>query len=78
MILHNLEKCADNEKAAEKAKEKATEMFMEHRREGGENMTSGGKLCMMAIEAVAREQASEMLKMMDGILDDPQTPRYGA
>ena len=45
--------------AAAKARNKAIELYLSYRRDGGENHTGGGRLCVMFRQAVAEGKVDE-------------------
>ncbi|MCP4108550.1 MAG: tetratricopeptide repeat protein [Desulfobacteraceae bacterium] len=58
--LHDLEQAVGNTTAAAQAREKAMELFLAYRRDGGENHSDGGRLCFAFAQAVEAGQTDEI------------------
>ncbi|HLP47214.1 MAG TPA: hypothetical protein VK469_14780, partial [Candidatus Kapabacteria bacterium] len=73
-ILCYLERAEGNFKAAQAAREKATELFLAYRRDGGENYSGTGRLCLAFGQALKANQTAEMAATLEVALDMPEIP----
>ncbi|MCP4113217.1 MAG: tetratricopeptide repeat protein, partial [Desulfobacteraceae bacterium] len=58
--LYDLEQAVGNTTAAAQAREKAMELFLAYRRDGGENHSNAGRLCFAFAQAVEAGQTDEI------------------
>jgi len=72
--LQDLETAEGNMEAAEKARNKAIELYLSYRRARGENHTPSGRLCAMFRQAVAEGKADEFKVVLAEVAGDA---KYG-
>ena len=75
-ILHDLERAVGDHAAAERAKAEARRLFLAYRRDGGENHTSGGRLCAAFYQAMQAGQTTEMAALLQQLVNDPDSPDW--
>ena len=71
-ILFALETAEGNREAAARAREKAIDLFLAYRREGGENHDGGGPLCLMFLQALQENKGGEIAAVLEQLLNDPE------
>ncbi|MCX6583572.1 MAG: tetratricopeptide repeat protein [Candidatus Aminicenantes bacterium] len=71
-ILCDLERAEGNLQKAQEAREKATELFLAYRRDGGENYSGTGRLCLAVGQALKANQTTEMAAVLEELLNDPE------
>ncbi len=75
MILHNLEQAENHPEEAAKAKAKAVGAYLAYRRDGGENHSSGGRLCHALLQALQSQDSAAQQQIgaqLAGYLQDPE------
>jgi tetratricopeptide (TPR) repeat protein len=70
-ILCDLERAEGNAEAARAAREKAIELYLAYRRDGGENQTGTGRLCLAVRQALKENKTTEMAAVLEAILKEP-------
>jgi hypothetical protein len=74
-ILANIE-LADGQPAAAAARQKAIELFLAYRRDGGENHEGGGRLCAAVAEAMLAGNIQETADLLAALRSRPNLPAY--
>ena len=70
--LHDLERAVRDHAAAEQARAEARRLFLAYRRDGGENHSSGGRLCARFAQALQIGQRAQMEALLQELADDPE------
>jgi tetratricopeptide (TPR) repeat protein len=73
-ILANIELAEDQQAAAAAARQKAIELFLAYRRDGGENHEVGGRLCAAVTEAMLAGNLQEAADMLAAVRSEPDLP----
>jgi tetratricopeptide (TPR) repeat protein len=71
-ILHDLETAEGNPDAAREARQKAFDLFLAYRNDGGENHEMGGRLCLHFRQAMEQGNTGELTKELAELANDPQ------
>ena len=72
-ILADLEQVMGNPEEAGRARKKAIQLFLAYRRDGGENHSSGGRLCLWFENALQKQPPEEIEKRLVEMENDPKT-----
>ncbi len=73
-IKCNLEKAQGNREAAEEARRQAIQLYLDYRRDGGENHNPGGRLCLAFLQAMQQDKKDEMAATLEKLASAPGTP----
>jgi tetratricopeptide (TPR) repeat protein len=71
-VLYHLERAMGDPAAAEQAKAEGRRLFLAYRRDGGENHSSGGRLCAAFYQAMQAGQRAEMESLLRQLAEDPE------
>jgi len=63
-ILYELEKVTGHAEAAAKARQQSTESYLAYRRDGGQSMEFGARLCGITAKAIEQEDATELEELL--------------
>jgi hypothetical protein len=74
--LAGIELADDHSAAAAAARQKAIELFLAYRRDGGENHKSGGRLCAAVTEALLAGNVQEAAGLLAALRSRPKLPAY--
>jgi tetratricopeptide (TPR) repeat protein len=72
-LLSTLEQAEGNKEAAAKARGKAIELYLDYRKDGGENHERGGPLCTQFWQAMQENKTEEMEKLLAELENDSET-----
>jgi tetratricopeptide (TPR) repeat protein len=72
-ILCDLERAEGNLQKAQAAREKAMQLFLAYRRDGGENQTSAGRLCLAVGQVLKENKTTEMAATLKTLLSQQET-----
>jgi len=75
-ILCDLERAEGNAEAAQAAREKAIQLYLAYRRDGGENYEPSGRLCLAVGQALKENKTTEMAAALETFLKKPGIPSY--
>ena len=75
--LRSVEALDGNTQAAEEARQKALELFLAYRRDGGENQNRSGRLCAAVAEALRIKNTDEAQRLLNEWRDNPAYMREG-
>jgi tetratricopeptide (TPR) repeat protein len=75
-ILGNLERAVGNTVAAEVARQRAIQAYLAYRRDGGENLSGGGRLIAMIAEAIRTGQIDDAAEGLSQLSQRPNLPDY--
>ncbi|MBF0369520.1 MAG: tetratricopeptide repeat protein [Magnetococcales bacterium] len=75
-VLHNLEQAVGNREAALQARQKAMELFLQYRRDGGENHAGGGRLCLMVEQGIKAKDTGEVAGLLGQLASDTDYHPY--
>lgn len=75
-ILADIELADGHSAAAAAARQKAIELFLAYRRDGGENHEGGGRLCAAVTEAILAGNVQEAADMLAELRSQPKLPAY--
>ncbi|MCX6584280.1 MAG: TIR domain-containing protein [Candidatus Aminicenantes bacterium] len=70
-ILCDLERAEGNAEAAQAAREQAMQLYLAYRRDGGENQTGAGRLCLAVGQAIKANQTAEVAAALEERLKQP-------
>ena len=68
-ILHDLEQADGNPQAADEARQKAIQAYLDYRHEGGENHSVQGRLCLAALQALQQGDTAEIAQVIAQLLE---------
>lgn len=74
-ILSDLEQTAGNREAAAAARNKALNMFMAYRKDGGENYEPGGRLVRDFLHAIQEDNIKSIETLLDKLANHPDVPK---
>jgi tetratricopeptide (TPR) repeat protein len=74
-ILCDLEQAEGNREAAAKARDRAIELFLSYRRDGGENHEPGGRLCFDFLQALQENKSGEMKTRLAQLSNHPNVQK---
>jgi tetratricopeptide (TPR) repeat protein len=69
--LHNLERANGNPQAARKARQQAVQAYLAYRRDGGENHSGIGRLCVAVWQAMQQGDTAEVGQLIGQRLNEP-------
>jgi tetratricopeptide (TPR) repeat protein len=70
-ILSDIERAEGNAEAAQATREKAIQLYLAYRRDGGENYTGTGRLCFDFRQALEENKTEEMAAVLEERLKQP-------
>ncbi len=71
-ILCNLEQAEGNREAATQAHDRAIQLYLAYRRDGGENHEPGGRLCYKFLQAIQENKTEEMATLLEELSNHPE------
>jgi tetratricopeptide (TPR) repeat protein len=75
-ILHDLERASGNPAAARAARQRAVAAFLAYRRDGWENHSGAGRLCLAMAQAMQQGDTAEIQKDIASRIELPQLQEY--
>jgi tetratricopeptide (TPR) repeat protein len=75
--LHDIELADGNQEAAARAREKAIQLYLACRRDGGEDQSPGARLCALFENALKQQKPEEIKKQLEEVASDPNIPESG-
>jgi tetratricopeptide (TPR) repeat protein len=75
-ILTNIERAAGNTAAAVAARQRAIDAYLAHRRDGGENLSGGGRLCAVVEQAITAKQVAAAEPALAELAGRADLPAY--
>jgi tetratricopeptide (TPR) repeat protein len=73
-ILCDLEQAEGNRQAAQQARDRAIDLYLAYRRDGGENHFPGGKLCAAFRQAMGENRTAEMKSLLEQLGENADIP----
>ena len=68
-ILYDLEQADGNPQAAQQARQQALQSYLAYRRDGGENHSGAGRLCLAVSQAMQQGETGEMEQLIAELLE---------
>jgi tetratricopeptide (TPR) repeat protein len=75
-VLCNLERAVGNTVAAEAARQQAIQAYLAYRRDGGENLSGGGRVFARIAEAIHTGQIDDAVEWLAQLSQRPDPPAY--
>ena len=75
-ILHNLERAEGAPAAAAEARQEAIRLYLAYRRDGGENLSGGGRIFELVRQALADGEAAPAAAGLTALAEKPDLPAY--
>ena len=75
-VLHRLERTVGNDRAAAEARQKAIDAYLSYRRDGGQNLSGGGRIFEMVRGAMGQGETEAASQPLAQLSADPDTPDY--
>ncbi len=75
-ILATIETDAGNPTAAAEAKRKAVASYLAYRRDGGENHTTPGRICLAVTQSLLAGDPAAAASLLEGVAADPGLPSH--
>jgi tetratricopeptide (TPR) repeat protein len=72
MILNNLEQAEGNREAADRARDRAIQLFLAYRHDGGENHSGSGRLCHEFRKALQENKTGKMAARLTELSNNPE------
>lgn len=70
-VLHHLEQISGNPQAAQAAWKQAVQLFLNYRRDGGENHEDSGRLCLSVGQAIKQGDTIKVKQMITNAISNP-------
>jgi tetratricopeptide (TPR) repeat protein len=74
-LLSDLEQSVGNQKGEAEARQQAFNLFMDYRKDGGENHEPGGRLVRDFLHAIQENKINRVEQLLDKLVKHPETPK---